>query len=143
MKTPHSTRPAAILAMLLAASLAACDDSGKTAGQKVDAAVASTERKADEIKADITKGASEVKDLATKAAADAKQFATDTTITAGVKAELAKDPGLSATRIDVDTRDGRVALGGTAPDASARDRATKLAMSVGGVVSVDNQLSVH
>ena len=68
--------------------------------------------------------------------------ATDATLSAEVSVALAKDPGLSALKIDVDTSDGRVVLRGNAPDAQARDRATQLAQNVKGVVSVDNQLIV-
>jgi hypothetical protein len=68
--------------------------------------------------------------------------AADATITAMVHAELAKDSTLSAMRIDVDTVDGRVLLRGVAPDAAARDRATRAAQGVQGVKSVENQLSV-
>ena len=67
----------------------------------------------------------------------------DAAITASVNAELAKDAALSTLKINVDTTDGRVALRGTAPDAAARDRATALASSVKGVVSVDNQLMIR
>jgi osmotically-inducible protein OsmY len=66
----------------------------------------------------------------------------DAAITASVNAEFAKDPRLSASRIDVDTVDGRVALRGSAPDAAARDRATTLAKAVSGVKSVDNLLEI-
>jgi osmotically-inducible protein OsmY len=66
----------------------------------------------------------------------------DAVITTSVNAELAKDRSLSATKIDVDTDAGRVALRGSAPSQAARDRATLLASSVKGVVSVDNQLTV-
>jgi hyperosmotically inducible protein len=59
-----------------------------------------------------------------------------------VNAKLAQDKTLSAMRIDVDTVDGKVSLRGTAPDPSARERATTLASAVDGVVSVDNQLVV-
>ncbi|MET0517392.1 MAG: BON domain-containing protein, partial [Burkholderiaceae bacterium] len=55
---------------------------------------------------------------------------------------LAKDSELSALSINVDTRDGRVALKGKAPTLAARDRATQLASAVKGVVSVDNQLVI-
>ena len=68
---------------------------------------------------------------------------TDAVITTAVNAELAKDKSLSATKIDVDTEAGRVALRGTAPSSTARERATQLALAVKGVVSVDNQLTVQ
>jgi osmotically-inducible protein OsmY len=64
-------------------------------------------------------------------------------VTAGVKAELIKDPDLRALRIDVDTHNGKVLLTGHAPSASARDRATHLAYAVKGVASVDNRLQVN
>ncbi|MDN3920648.1 BON domain-containing protein [Roseateles violae] len=67
----------------------------------------------------------------------------DAAITAKVKAELAKDPSLSALRINVDTQDGLVSLSGSAPDASAREHATRVAAAVKGVLSVDNRLVVN
>ena len=66
----------------------------------------------------------------------------DAMITTSVKAELAKDSNLSATRINVDTTQGRVMLKGTAPSNEAREHATTLAKNVKGVVAVDNQLKV-
>lgn len=63
-------------------------------------------------------------------------------ITSAVNAELARDPKLSATGINVDTEDGRVELKGAAPDTEARERAAELAESVDGVKSVDNKLTV-
>ena len=66
----------------------------------------------------------------------------DAVITTSVKAELAKDPKLSAMKINVDTNQGRVLLKGTAPSNEAREHATTLAQNVKGVVGVDNQLTV-
>ena len=68
--------------------------------------------------------------------------ATDVLITTQVNAKLAQDPKLSALKINVDTKDGKVELKGKAPDQTSRQRATELAMSVEGVVDVDNQLVV-
>ena len=86
-------------------------------------------------------------DAAREAAKNAADQATnkvaDALITTSVHAELAKDPALSSLRIDVDTDNGRVALRGAAPDAAARERATQLAATVKGVVSVENQLTVE
>ena len=128
---------------LLTGALAACSDANKTVGQKVDAAVASSEKKADEMKADIKQGAADVKDAAGRATDGAKQMASDASITSSVNIALAKDSSLSALKIDVDTKDGHVALNGTAPDAAAKDRATQLANAVSGVVAVDNRLTVR
>lgn len=66
----------------------------------------------------------------------------DAAVTATINAELAKDPKLSALKIDVDTSNGRVSLKGKAPDADSRERATQIASAVRGVQSVDNQLQV-
>ena len=123
-----------LLAALGAAGVAGCDnkDGGPTVGNKVDSAIAKTEQKAGDIKAE-----------AGKEFGEAKVVASDALITAGVNAELAKDSSLSALKINVDTSSGRVALKGTAPSASARERATSLALAVKGVVSVDNQLSIE
>ena len=67
----------------------------------------------------------------------------DAAITASIKSDLAKDPSLSALRIDVDTSNGRVKLNGTAPSEAARERATQIAMGVKGVQSVDNLLTIE
>ncbi len=64
-------------------------------------------------------------------------------ITAAVNVDLAKDPDLSALKINVDTTQaGAVSLRGTAPTAMAKEKATTIAKAVSGVTSVDNQLTV-
>jgi len=112
-------------------------------GQKVDAAVASTERAAADVKNDVQAATAQVKDSGSAAAAAVAATASDINITAKVNAELAKDPALSALSINVDTTAGRVALIGKAPNEAARKRATGLAAGVEGVVSVDNRLQVE
>ena len=60
-----------------------------------------------------------------------------------VKSQLARDPQLGAAPIQVEVvTGGQVALKGTAPTASARERAEQLAWTVKGVTKVDNQLTV-
>jgi hypothetical protein len=66
----------------------------------------------------------------------------DTVITASVKAGLLKDPDLSVLKIDVDTRDGVVTMGGVAESAEAKARATRIAEAVKGVKEVRNQVTV-
>lgn len=66
----------------------------------------------------------------------------DAAITASVRAQLALDAELRASNIDVDTVAGRVALTGSAPNPSARERASQIAASIDGVRSVDNRLGV-
>lgn len=125
LETTSMPRLAALAAMCAAAfALGACNRTD-TATPKTDTVGSTTMNRA-----------GEAMDKAGAAVSDAK-------ITASVNAELAKDPTLSAMKIDVDTSNGRVALKGTAPDAMARERATTLASSVSGVVSVDNQLEIR
>ena len=122
-----------LAALAATAMLAACDRGGqdRTAGQKVDSAVGAVEQKAQD-----------AKDATARAADAVGDKAKDMRITTAVNAELARDPKLSALRINVDTVDGHVTLRGTAPDAAARDHATTLANAISGVTAVDNQLSV-
>lgn len=159
MSTPSHT-PSRLLTSLsvvalAALTLSACskNDDSMTAGQKLDQTVAEVQQKSEEAKVDAKQEMAEAKVAATEAAQDAKvaganamdkvgNVVEDAAITASVNAELAKDPKLSALKINVDTAQGRVALKGTAPDATSRDRATQLAAGVKGVMSVDNQLTI-
>jgi len=116
--------------------------------------VARAEQKADDTRAEMNRDANQAKQSmqestedAKRAVAEASEKATsvvsDAAITTAINAELAKDGKLSATKINVDTSQGRVALRGTAPDAEAKDRATRIAANVKGVMSVDNLLTVE
>ena len=117
---------------LAAIALSACSPrDNQTAGQKVDEAVAGAKA-----------SANDAKRAATEAGNTVASAATDAMITTKINAALAADDQLKATKIDVDTRNGRVVLSGTAPDAGSRDRATTLARAVDGVVAVDNKLVV-
>ncbi len=146
-------------ALLASVALVGCnrqDDAGRaegTPGQRSDAVVAKAERQGERAQDRAGQAVNEAKQAAREAGQDAKQAGqqaseqaggavNDAVITASVNAGLAKDKSLSALKIDVDTAGGRVALHGTAPDTAARDRATEIARSVKGVVSVDNQLTV-
>jgi hyperosmotically inducible periplasmic protein len=119
-------------ALAAALALAACNPAdNRSAGQKVDQAVAAAKSEANDVKR-----------AANDAGATVASAATDAMITTKINAALAADATLKATRIDVDTHDGRVVLTGLAPDASSRERATTLARAVEGVVDVDNRLTV-
>ena len=133
---------AAVAAVL---ALGACSktDNGQTAGQKVDRVIAQSERKADDIRADASREADQGKQSAEKGIDRATDAVEDAGITASIKTDLAKDPSLSALKIDVDTSNGRVKLNGTAPTEAARDRAAQIAMAVKGVQGVDNLLTVE
>jgi hyperosmotically inducible periplasmic protein len=156
LRSPYRTKALALtcsLAALMALTACGNKDDGKTAGQKLDAAVASTEQAAAEAKAkaeaSMAEAGAAVKDATEKAEASQSKAAgsmagsaEDVAITASVAAGFAKDADLSAIKIDVDTKNGNVTLYGPAPTAAARDRATKIAKSVKGVASVDNKLVV-
>ena len=154
---PHTLKSAtAGLLMVALAALSACGkkDDGQTAGQKLDSAVASTEKAAAEAKAkaeaSMAKAGDAMKDAPRKAEVSGAKTSgsmagkvDDVAITASIAAEFVKDADLSAIKIDVDTKDCNVTLNGTAPTAAARDKATLLAKSIKGVVSVSNKLTVQ
>ena len=148
-------RIASILAVsALALGLAACGKTEeRTVGQRLDSAVEKTEQAAADarVKAEsamqsaetkMEQGAANAEAKAKDAANTAKDAIDDATITAQVNAGLAKDPDLSALKINVDTVKGKVTLNGPAPSTVARDRAETIAKSVTGVTSVNNQLVV-
>lgn len=165
MQTPPAYKTL-LLAAVASLALAACDrPDNRTAGQKLDSAIAQTEQRAEQAKAELKREGAEasaalqsgtnraatgVENAADRAAQAVGQAANqvaaktnDAAITTQINAELAKDPGLSALRIDVDTRDGHVSLSGTAPDLAAKERASRLASAVKGVTHVENRLQVR
>ena len=156
MRVQTLTLAPTLVAMAVVLSLGACSKAvdDRTAGEKVDAAVAKVEQKTDAAMAKVEEktdqavaaakdGANSAENTGGKMVDATKAKVKDATITTSINAELAKDPALSALKINVDTSDGKVALKGTAPDASARDRATVLAQRVEGVTGVDNQLEIR
>jgi osmotically-inducible protein OsmY len=66
----------------------------------------------------------------------------DAAITAKAKAALIADPDISALKINVDTKDGKVTLKGEVKTLALRKKAESIVRGVGGVRSVDNQLIV-
>ena len=154
---PYSRAWLAVLLAGAALTLAACDNAGnRTAGEKLDSAIEKTEKAADtaaaktaealkdaKAKIDASGTAAEVKDAAKSAGAAVSATVDDAAITASVSAGLAKDPDLSAIKIDVDTKGGVVSLKGPAPTAAAKARAEEIAKGVQGVTSVNNQLEVR
>ncbi len=127
--------------------LAACDNRKDTSvGQKVDGAVQRTEQAAKNGMEQARESMSSASNSASTAAKDATDKAAavidDSAITAAVSAGLAKDPDLSAIRVDVDTKGGIVTLTGPAPTSAAKERASQIATGVKGVSSVNNQLVI-
>ena len=118
-------------------------DDNRSVGQKLDSAIATTERKADEARDGIKQAGREASQTMAIVADKAASASGDFAITTAVKAKLAADSRLSALAINVDTSGGRVVLRGSAPDTASRNRASELAQSVEGVAAVDNELSVQ
>jgi osmotically-inducible protein OsmY len=137
MNNPHITIASITAALVASFALSACNrtDDGRTAGERVDSTVAKVEQKTESAGQEIKQEAKEAGDKVANAAADAA-------ITTQINAELAKDDALKATKINVDTEQGRVVLRGTAPNAEARERATRIAANIKGVGSVENFLTV-
>jgi len=144
---------ASSLALVLALSACGKQDDGKTAGQQLDSSIAKTEQAAAEAKAKtestLAKAGAALKDATQNAESSAKDVASkaaekmdDMAITAAVSSGLAKDPDLSALKINVDTKNGAVTLNGSAPTEAAREKAGSIAKAVKGVNSVENKLLV-
>ena len=66
----------------------------------------------------------------------------DASITAAVKSKLTWSKDTNGLSTDVDTKDGKVTLQGTADTQRAKETAKRLAMNTRGVTAVDNQLVV-
>lgn len=148
-RTPPTHRPAPRLVVLAAAvalscGLAACNKTDdQTAGQRLDSAVAKTEQVAADTQRKMEVAAKDAGAATREAAAKAAAVMDDAGITAKVSAGLAKEPDLSAVKIDVDTRNGIVTLNGPVKTPEARSRAAQIAQSVDGVNSVVNHLTVN
>jgi len=73
----------------------------------------------------------------------AKDAIKDSVITTKIKAEMVKDPVVSAMRIKVDTDDkGVVSLSGTAKSQAEVDKAVSIAQNTKGVSSVQNNIKI-
>ncbi len=144
MNTQHTRLPL-IAALALAAGLAACSkpNDERTAGERLDGAIAEAKQSAAETKQEAKQAMNDAEMSASRAAENTAQATTDMAITAKVNAALAVDDKLKATQINVDTREGQVTLTGQAPDAASRERATTLASAIDGVKQVNNELVVN
>lgn len=147
---PRITSILAVTALAL--GLSACGKTeDTTVGQRVDSSVERSEQAAADARARADNtidnagdraGRSNMGESVENAANRTAGAVDDATITAQVNASLAKDPDLSALKINVDTVNGKVTLNGPAPSTVARDRAESIAKSVEGVTEVSNQLVV-
>ena len=126
---------AALAVALAAIALGGCDrDETRTAATKTRQAI---DRAAVKTEAALDKAGDKAKALG----AQIEKSAEEAAITAKVKADLVKDPELSALAINVDTTGSVVTLNGTAPNATAASRAQKIAIATQGVTEVRNNLS--
>lgn len=149
----HLKSVALAIAAASLAGLAACSDHSTNEVERAAAAAGNKAAELAETARDKTRAfinspetkqdAEAVKNAIKNAGSAAVASVDDAAITLSVTKALAKDTELSASRIDVDTKDGVVRLAGPAPSAAAKLRATELAASVQGVKTVDNALEVR
>ena len=118
-------------------------DAAQDAKARADAAAAEARADTHAVAQETREKVQEAKAETHDAAANAKAAVTDVGITAKVNAGLAKDPDLSAVRIDVDTKGGAVTLTGPVKSEQARERATQIARGVDGVTRVENHLEIR
>lgn len=161
----HVVMTAAIVGVML--MISGCDkytDSGQTVGQKLDNAIDKTnanivavgdkvEKKVGQASAAVA-GVGDSISTTTGTAIDkagnavfnkVDQVGTivdDSAITASIKADLLKDPGLSALGIDVNTVKGEVTLKGEVSTEVRKQRAEGIASHIVGVTKVINILKV-
>jgi hyperosmotically inducible protein len=82
-------------------------------------------------------------DSTSTAGHSAKEAIKDSVITTKIKAEMVKDPVVSAMHIKVDTdNQGVVSLSGTAKSKAEADKAVAIAHNTKGVTSVKNNITV-
>jgi hyperosmotically inducible periplasmic protein len=160
MNAMNAKRYSWLTAIALTAVLTACGRPDETVGQKVDGAIAqgrdamqdaktatkegvdSAQRASKDVVASAEKSLERTAEASRDSTTKMGEAIDDAAITASISASLAKDADLSAIKIDVDTKNGRVSLHGPAPSELAKTRASTIAQSVKGVVSVDNQLTI-
>jgi osmotically-inducible protein OsmY len=75
-------------------------------------------------------------------AADQAKPLSDSSLTQIVRTALESESSLDARRIDVENRDGVVALHGRVQTEDQKEKAGRIVGSVGGVKTVDNRLTV-
>ena len=124
-----------ICALAASFALAACD---KPAAPPPSSSAGPMEKSMEKMGQRMDNAAERAKEETAKAG----QAIDDTAITAAVKADILKEPGLKVLMIDVDTKDGKVTLSGSADSAANVKKAEQIASNVQGVKSVENRLAV-
>ena len=75
-------------------------------------------------------------------AADARRPLNDNSLTEIVRSALLSESSIDPRKIDIENRDGNIALYGTVNTPEQRERIERIVMSVGGVRSVTNNLAI-
>jgi hypothetical protein len=114
----------------------------RSVGTQLDAAVAGVKDAGNQAGQTVAGSQNAVVDASRNALNGVGTAIDDAGITTKVKAALAVDPALSASRIEVHTDSGIVRLDGPAPNDAAKARATVLAAAPQGVRGVDNRLTL-
>ncbi len=128
---------AVFASMMIVSGLAACDKPGpaESAGKKIDQAT-------ENVSTSVSNSAEKAGNTIAESSRSTGQAIDDSEITAKIKALLLNEPGLKSLKISVNTEKGEVILTGKADTQANRTKTTKIAESVNGVSSVNNQLSV-
>ncbi len=168
MKKSFMPRQALIVAVIgIMLSASGCNkytDSGQTVGQKLDGAIDKTNAKIaaanDKVGEKVSQAgavvASASESISNKAGSALEKAGTavftkvdqvgnivdDSAITASIKTDLLKDPGLSALTIEVNTVKGEVTLKGNVSTDARKQRAEAIVTNIVGVTKVNNQLKV-
>ena len=137
MKTAFPKRLATPLAALLLLGFAACNDRPPDVVAK---GPAEHPHEATSPKGAVA-GTAEEK-LLPKGDAEKSAASADQVLTERVKAALGADPTLQAKNIDVVAMDGAVTIVGTAGNTADREKASRIALNVRGVNSVENRMVV-
>lgn len=132
----NGSRIAAIaLVSSFALFAAGCDRNkgpeGRTAGEKLDNAIADVKQKSSELGATVERKTEQ-----------AGKAIDDAAITTAVKSKYIADDTLKGLDISVGTEQGVVVLTGSVQSETARERATQIAQGVDGVVRVRNSLTI-
>jgi osmotically-inducible protein OsmY len=137
MKINHSYKTI-LVSLMLVSGLVACDKPGpaETAGKKID-------QTTENVSNAVSNAVDKVDASVTKNSNTTARVFDDAEITAKVKAAFLNEPGMKSMKIAVATDRGVVTLSGSIDNQMNKDKAIKLAESVEGVKSVNNQLMMN
>ena len=134
----------AVLAVLIAGSLAACTRGDRdTAEKQVATATEEAKTQARELGDAAADTARQAGEEARAAAASAGDAVADALLELKVKAALLDQIGVDGARLSVDADDGHVSLAGSVNSKSTADLAAKVAGSVEGVHGVDSRIAIE